>query len=205
MKSVIVHPERCVGCMQCMPACATAHSRSKDLFSATLEEPRPRPRVHVGAGLAGEGFPNRCRHCEPAPCQSACLAAAIRRDAGTGTVLIDPDLCINCASCAMACPFGVIRYHEDAAAPPKKTVAVKCDNCVERLSRGKIPACVEACKVGALTFEEPDQAFKRDTDRVAARTVCAADASIRPASVGFDLLMQGKRALKAMNSRGARG
>ncbi|MGA8020454.1 MAG: 4Fe-4S binding protein, partial [Desulfobacterales bacterium] len=26
MKQVVVHPERCVGCMQCMPACATAHS-----------------------------------------------------------------------------------------------------------------------------------------------------------------------------------
>lgn len=205
MKSVIVHPERCVGCMQCMPACATAHSRSKNLFPATLEVPRPRPRVHLGAAPTGEGFPNRCRHCEPAPCQLACLAAAIGRDAATGTVLIDPDLCINCASCAMACPFGVIRYHQDAAAPPGKTVAVKCDNCIERLGRGEIPACVEACKVGALTFEEPDRAFKRDTDRVAARTVCAADVSIRPMSAGFELLVQGKRALMAVNSARSQG
>ena len=36
MNTVVVHPERCVGCMQCMPACATAHSRSGTLFAATL-------------------------------------------------------------------------------------------------------------------------------------------------------------------------
>ena len=27
MKKVMVHPERCVGCMQCMISCATAHSK----------------------------------------------------------------------------------------------------------------------------------------------------------------------------------
>jgi len=167
MKKVIVHPERCVGCMQCMVACATAHSRSKSLFAAVLESPQPKPRVHVGVGLYHEGFPNRCRHCDPAPCQLACLPGAISRDLELDTVLIDPDKCINCASCAMACPFGVIRYHQDCFAPPGKTVAVKCDNCFERQMQGLIPACVEVCKVQALTFEEPDAALKRKTDEVA--------------------------------------
>ena len=200
MKTVLVHPERCVGCMQCMPACATAHSKSKDLFLATLEVPRPRPRVHLGSGLAGEGFPNRCRHCDPAPCMLACLAGAIRCDASSNTVLIDPDLCINCASCAMACPFGVIRYHQDTFAPPGKTVAVKCDNCLERQEQGLIPACVETCKVGALTFEEPNEALRRETDRVAVRLLAAMEMAVRPAAPGFDLLLTGKRSLAAINS-----
>ena len=73
MKQVVVHPERCVGCMQCMLACATAHSRSLSLFAATLETPQPKPRIHVGAGCFNEGFPNRCRHCDPAPCLLARL------------------------------------------------------------------------------------------------------------------------------------
>jgi anaerobic carbon-monoxide dehydrogenase iron sulfur subunit len=166
MKKVVVHPERCVGCMQCMLACAVAHSRTKTLFGATLEQPRPRPRVHVGVGPANSGFPNRCRHCNPAPCLGACLPGAIYWDRDRETVLIDPDKCINCASCAMACPFGVLRFHVDFAAPPNKRVAVKCDNCEQRLSRGLIPACVEACMVKALTFEELDEALKRKTDEV---------------------------------------
>lgn len=199
MKTVIVHPERCVGCMQCMPACATAHSEAKNMFLATLEDPRPRPRVHVGAGPAGEGFPNRCRHCDPAPCALACLPGAILRDSETNTVLIDPDLCINCASCAMACPFGVIRYHQDRNAPHGKVVAIKCDNCLERLGHGLIPACVEACQSGALTYEEPDQALKRRTDQVAASTVSAAAGQARPAAPGFELMMAVKRATKDTN------
>jgi len=170
MKKVIVHPERCVGCMQCMFACAVAHSRAKSAVGASLESPLPRARVHVGAGLYREGFPNRCRHCDPAPCLHACLAGAIYRDEGTQSVLIDCDRCINCASCAMACPYGVIRHHQDSSAPPGKTVAVKCDNCVERQERGLTPACVEACKSGALTYEEDDRAQKRKTDEVA-RTI----------------------------------
>ncbi|QTA89829.1 4Fe-4S dicluster domain-containing protein [Desulfonema magnum] len=191
MKKVVVHPERCVGCMQCMIACATAHSQTKNLFSATLEDPLPRPRVHVGAGLYGEGFPNRCRHCDPAPCMFACLPGAIYRDWETDTVLIDPDKCINCASCAMACPFGVIRYHEDASAPLKKTVAVKCDNCLERQNQGLIPACVEVCKSRALTFEDPSDAMKRKTNEVAQSL--SSDTSRIEIAPGFTLLNTIKR------------
>ena len=31
MKTVIVRPERCVGCLQCRLACAVEHSASKNL------------------------------------------------------------------------------------------------------------------------------------------------------------------------------
>ncbi|MBF0231748.1 MAG: 4Fe-4S dicluster domain-containing protein [Desulfamplus sp.] len=179
MKEVVVHPERCVGCMQCMLACATAHSHTLKLQTAVLETPQPKPRVHVGAGIFNEGFPNRCRHCDPAPCLSACLAGAIFLDHDTKTVMINPDRCINCASCAMACPYGVIRFHEDPFAPPGKTVAVKCDNCDARVAAGGIPACTETCKTGALTFEEISNAMKRKTREVA----CAMSAESRTSGI----------------------
>jgi len=186
MKEVVVHPERCVGCMQCMFACATAHSVAKSMPAAALELPLPKPRVHVGIGQYDEGFPNRCRHCDPAPCMLACLPGAISRDHSTNTVLIDPDRCINCASCAMVCPFGVLRYHEVAVAPPGKTVAVKCDNCLERQEAGLVPACVEVCKSGALTFEELSEAMKRKTNEISRRI--SWDAAKEDLSPGFSLL-----------------
>ena len=201
MRKVNVQPERCVGCMQCMFACATAHSDSKLPFAATQEKPLPRPRVHVGAGLYGEGFPNRCRHCEPAPCMLACLPSAIFVNRETGSVLIDADRCINCASCAMACPFGVIRYHRDYKAPPEKTVAVKCDNCVERQSAGLIPACVEACKSGALTFEESDDALKKKTDEMARRISLGIENREIPDSPAFSLLTTHKKAQREIQRR----
>ncbi|RTZ99746.1 MAG: 4Fe-4S ferredoxin [Deltaproteobacteria bacterium] len=196
MKEVIVQPEKCVGCMQCMVACATAHSQTKQLYTAILETPLPKPRIHVGAGVFNEGFPNRCRHCDPAPCMQACLGGAIFRDTATGTVLIDPDRCINCASCAMACPYGVIRFHEDCVAPPGKVVAVKCDNCDQRQSQGVVPACVEVCKTGALIFDEMTDAMKEKTNAVA-RSV-SSGAETYPVSPVFALFKASKKAQLAV-------
>lgn len=201
MKQVVVHPERCVGCMQCMTACATAHSKTKSLMTAVQESPRPKPRVHLGTGLHRQGFPNRCRHCEPAPCMSACLPGAIYRHPERATVLINGDRCINCASCAMACPYGVIRYHEDPLGPSRKTIAVKCDNCVDRQAQGLIPACVEMCKSGALTFEEPAKAFKRKTDETAVRVSFGAEDDRVSTSPEFALLNAQKRAETEINNR----
>jgi len=198
MKQVVVHPERCVGCMQCMVACAVAHSKSKTLFEALQESPLPRPRIHVGVGLYREGFPNRCRHCDPAPCEMACLPGAIYRSKDMDTVLINPDRCINCASCAMACPFGVIRYHEDSLGPEGKVVAVKCDNCVDRQSQGLVPACVEVCMTNALTFEEQDVSLKRKTDEIARRISVGAEEREAKAAPGFSLLNTWKRAQTEM-------
>ena len=201
MKKVLVHPERCVGCMQCMVACAVEHSQTKSVMAA-FERPRPRSRIHVGAGTANEGFPNRCRHCDPAPCLGACLPGAIYRTREMETVLIDHDKCINCASCAMACPFGVLRFHADYMAPPGKAVAVKCDNCVERQRRGEIPACVETCKAGALTFEDPEEAMQRKTSEVAKSVWVAAGDAPAGKSAGFDLLKASKRAQIKLVKRG---
>jgi carbon-monoxide dehydrogenase iron sulfur subunit len=169
MKTVVVHPERCVGCLQCMTACATAHSRSKSLYGAITEIPLPSPRVHVGPGPGTFAFPNKCRHCDPAPCQTACMPAAIHREAESGYVLVDSSRCINCGMCSMACPFGVIRYVPDNTAPAKKAVAVKCDNCIGRQRNGQIPACVETCFVKALEFGDPNELLREETRRLARR------------------------------------
>ncbi|HUH95853.1 MAG TPA: 4Fe-4S dicluster domain-containing protein [Anaerolineales bacterium] len=167
MKTVFVHPERCIGCKQCEPACAVAHSQTKNLFLAVFESPAPKARIHAEPGLAmNTSFPNKCRHCNPAPCMGVCPTAAIHRAADfPDIVMINANKCIACGMCAMVCPFDVITYHPLALAPERQTVAVKCDNCIERQRLGVVPACVEACKVGALEFGEINELVKAARSR----------------------------------------
>lgn len=159
MKSVIIEPEKCIGCRHCSLACAVEHSKSKTLLGAIQETPMPRARIFVDLVVDQQTFPNRCRHCDPAPCLDACPSGAIFRDEETGSILIDQARCINCAMCAMACPFGVIRFFADTRMAGRTSVAIKCDNCVDRQNAKMTPACVNACKTGALTFKEINQAM----------------------------------------------
>ncbi len=62
--------------------------------------------------------------------------------------------------CAMACPFGVLRYAPTFAAREKGAVALKCDQCPDREREGRVPACVEACKVGALKYGTLEEAME---------------------------------------------
>ncbi len=154
MRTVFINPEQCIGCLQCEIACAIEHSVSQDGSVAFLETPVPRKRIHVEAGpVATTAFPNRCRHCNPAPCLQVCPSGAISRDSAVGLVLIDEQRCIGCAMCAVVCPFDVLTFHPLAEGPgPDTAVAVKCDGCVARVRRGQLPACVESCKVDALVY-----------------------------------------------------
>lgn len=180
MKTVFVQPERCVGCKQCEVACAVEHSKSKNLFVAVFEEPRPRPRIHVGPGIyLNSSFPNKCRHCDPAPCMAVCPTGAIKRTPDGEIVLIDGEKCITCAMCAMVCPFDVIRYYPSAETLKGKLVALKCDHCQERQERGLEPACVETCKVNALLFGEINELVEKASSRLA-RVVSSAAAVVPP-------------------------
>jgi len=161
MKTVFVNPERCIGCKQCQMACAVEHSESQSLFQAVAEDPKPRPRVLVAPGISLDtSYPNKCRHCDPAPCMTVCPTGAISRHEGMDIVAVDPNQCITCAMCAMVCPFDVITFYPSCQAVLGKPVAIKCDHCIDRQRRGEIPACVEACKVGALVFGDINDLVK---------------------------------------------
>jgi carbon-monoxide dehydrogenase iron sulfur subunit len=184
MKTVFVHPERCIGCKQCEAACAVAHSHTKNLFLSVFESPVPKPRIHAEPGLTmNTAFPNKCRHCNPAPCLSVCPTAAIHRASDyPDIVLIEARKCIACGMCAMVCPFDVISYYPSMAAPEKASVALKCDHCIERQRMNMIPACVEACKVYALEFGDINELAK------AARTRYSQAVSVATGEISSEML-----------------
>lgn len=161
MKTVFVNPERCVGCKQCQIACAVEHSESKSVYQAIAEDRKPRPRVLVAPGISmNTSYPNKCRHCDPAPCMTVCPTGAIRRDDVLEAIVVAPDKCITCAMCAMVCPFDVITFYPSYEATLDKAVAIKCDHCPDRQRHGEEPACVAACKVGALVFGDINDLVK---------------------------------------------
>jgi carbon-monoxide dehydrogenase iron sulfur subunit len=179
MRLVFINPERCIGCLQCEFACAVEHSTSRSATSAWREEPVPRSRIQVEPGpVVGLSYPSRCRHCDPAPCQQVCPTSAITRDADEGVVLVNPRTCIGCAMCAMVCPFDALTFHPTADADAgTRTVALKCDGCIDRVRRGEQPACVEACKTGALVYGELNDLVAEGRLRRAGKVLAAVTAA----------------------------
>lgn len=185
MKTVFVNPEKCIGCKQCQVACAVEHSQSKDIYKAVFESATPRPRILVAPGLyLNTSFPNKCRHCDPAPCMEVCPTGAISRDQDMATVLLNGFKCITCAMCAIICPFDVLTFHPLFLVNPKKSIALKCDQCIDRQKQGKIPVCVEACKVDALVFGELNELVKEARTRLA-QEVSVALGEIKPETTRF--------------------
>ncbi len=180
MKTVMVFPERCIGCKHCEIACAVEHSKSKDLFAMFSEDILSKPRIHVEEGEDLLTFPNRCRHCNPAPCIEVCPTGAIKRDDETGSVIVEYGKCIACGMCAIACSFGIISFGKTYEIVIDRDVNVKCDNCIERQKEGKEPACVEACKTGALVFGDANDLIKLKRQSVTRNITSSPDAKEEP-------------------------
>jgi carbon-monoxide dehydrogenase iron sulfur subunit len=159
MKRIFVRPERCTACKTCELACAIEHSQAKSILSSPAETPRPMNRVFVEVANSHK-IPVLCRHCDEAPCLSACISGALYRDEATQAVRCDWSRCIGCWTCAMVCPYGVISRQVELGK------AVKCDLCPERAS----PACVSACPTQALSYE-PVEDFDKDRRREFAAAV----------------------------------
>jgi Fe-S-cluster-containing hydrogenase component 2 len=72
-------------------------------------------------------------------------------DAALGITKIDPEKCIGCKQCTMACPFGAINSHY------KTGKSFKCDLCE---GREEGPVCADWCPTGAITYAKPNIAYK---------------------------------------------
>jgi carbon-monoxide dehydrogenase iron sulfur subunit len=86
----------------------------------------------------------QCRHCPEPLCVYACLTGAMQQDPLSGNVSLDPERCIGCWTCILACPYGAIRRDLE------RGVAAKCDLCPDL----EVPACVVNCPNEALVFTE---------------------------------------------------
>lgn len=148
--NIVVDSSKCISCHSCEIACAVEHSRSKELFQAVGEHPRPQKRVVVEC-YGQSNLPLQCRHCEDAPCVRICPTGALVKEGVEGAVVLHDHLCIGCKWCVLVCPFGVI------TAAPDDRLMIKCDLCPDRAAAGRLPACVESCPTGALQLASTGQ------------------------------------------------
>ncbi len=158
--AMIVDPGKCIGCGNCVRACARENDVPEGYFRTWIE----RYQVHdddfehpsVASPDGGfHGFPplapapvkaffvpKLCNHCADSPCVQSCPVGAtfVSPD---GVVLVDQTYCLGCAYCIQACPYGCRFMH------PTKHVADKCTLCYHRITKGLTTACCEACPTGA--------------------------------------------------------
>ena len=143
---------RCSGCKTCLFACKDAY----DLDVGTMYR-----RVYEYAG--GETKRNErdgtfettcfaynvsiaCNHCDNPVCVQVCPTEAMHKDPETGLVSVNERHCIGCGYCALSCPYHAPKVDRD------KGHSVKCDGCIDRVTAGEKPVCVEACPARALDF-----------------------------------------------------
>lgn len=143
--TILCDADKCSGCFACVVSCFDENAKS-----INEEMPAWRSVFQVEKEDAPEikYFSHACMHCRDAPCVMACPTGAIIKHAENGSVRVNPDLCIGCYSCSLACPFGVPRFSNT-------DTMQKCTLCFQRITTGLEPACVRVCPTKALKFGRP--------------------------------------------------
>jgi len=153
MFSILVDITKCSGCERCVSACV--RTNNLDLDKANADRAIKKDGLSANRLLSiqkidqGRFARLSCMHCLEPSCVSACLVGGITKSL-EGPVLYDPDKCIGCRYCMLACPFHIPRYEWEETTPFIK----KCAMCYNKLQQGEIPACVKACPNNVLTFGE---------------------------------------------------
>jgi Fe-S-cluster-containing dehydrogenase component len=157
--------EKCIGCGNCVAACAKENGVADGYFRTWVEQysveawPAQHPHVSspdggkdgfqepVTAGVKNFFVPKLCNHCDDSPCVQVCPVGATF-ESPDGLVLVDKSYCLGCRYCVQACPYGC-RYID-----PAQQVVDKCTLCYHRITQGLTTACSETCPTGARTLAD---------------------------------------------------
>ena len=94
-----------------------------------------------------------CRHCETAPCASACYHDALEKQ-DDGILKRYSMRCTSCKSCSIACPFGTI--FPDFI----PYLASRCDYCVGLTQAS--PDCIASCPHKAIEVKEVQESTEEN-------------------------------------------
>ncbi|MDR1855539.1 MAG: 4Fe-4S dicluster domain-containing protein [Desulfovibrio sp.] len=163
---------RCIGCRRCEEGCNKVNNLpkpKKPFADLTVCNTRRRTSAYewtVVNKYSVDGKPVfrklQCFHCNDPACAAACFAKCFSKNAD-GSVTYDGTQCVGCRYCMIACPFYMPGFQYDEAFDP---LVQKCTFCAPRLKEGKLPGCVEACPMDALTFGRRSDLIKLARARI---------------------------------------
>jgi formate dehydrogenase iron-sulfur subunit len=153
---ILTDVTKCIGCEECVAACKRTNHTGEDepqRWQGSPEDLSSTRWTTLATAPKGRSVRVHCRHCLEPACASACPVGALRRTP-VGAVAYDPNICMGCRYCMIACPFRMTRYEWESATPRVR----KCILCYDRIRRGEIkePACTAACPTKATVFGDRD-------------------------------------------------
>lgn len=173
---VLVDTTHCNGCRKCEWACNDWNKNPNQPVRAFEDKTvfNKIRRTNVTTFTVVNRFVNpkdanpvyvkkQCMHCIDPGCVSACFVDAFKKTK-SGAVIYNPDVCVGCRYCMIACPFDIPSYEYNDPITPKVT---KCTFCFDRISKeGGIPACVEACTTETLRFGKRGELINLAHERI---------------------------------------
>ena len=153
----------CIGCRSCEAACSTVNHLpppAVPLSDPSAFEKKRRTtdkqltvvNRYVPAGGKKQAVYRKlqCMHCNEPCCASVCFVKAFTKTP-EGPVLYNPDVCVGCRYCVMACPYSALGYEYDNPTSPR---VMRCTMCYDRIKQNLQPACAEACPTGAIKLND---------------------------------------------------
>ncbi len=184
---MVIDLRRCDGCSgqgtppQCTQYCTWGRIVPEKMqFMEVFQEQK---NALPGMQKGNKYRPAPCMHCQNAPCANVCPVGATFQTP-EGVVLIDQQRCIGCRLCMGACPYDrrFFNWSEPVQLPEVKSApydiysqmpaykgtTMKCDLCIDHLSVGSWPMCVDGCPQKALWVGDLEEDVATNTYDVVA-------------------------------------
>jgi molybdopterin-containing oxidoreductase family iron-sulfur binding subunit len=186
--AMVIDLRKCISrknCTACITACHKTHNvpdfgNPKDEIKWIWKEDFEHVFLDQANEYTDEALKNApavllCNHCDNPPCVRVCPTKATWKRKEDGIVMMDWHRCIGCRYCVAACPYGSRSFNWRNPRPFIKElkpdfptrmrgVVEKCTLCEERLAKGLLPVCVEACEAKAMVFgdlENPNSEVRK--------------------------------------------
>ncbi len=191
---MVIDLKKCIGCWNCVLTCKAEHFLPPGIFwcRVLISETGKYPLVtkHI--------LPVRCNHCQEPKCVDVCPTGATQQRED-GIVWVDPDKCMGCRYCMMACPYQSRVFYSDEQEyfpgqgltpfeevgkqlyPHTPGTVEKCNFCMERIDAGlakglkpgvdreATPACVINCLTKAMYFGDLDDPYSEVSELIKER------------------------------------